>query len=452
MNISKQTETRTEDASLLAKFVVEGDEEAIARLVSKYQSLVWNVCCRVLNNRWDAEDAFQATFMLLATRAHRIRKPKSLSSWLYGAAYRTASSIRKQRHRDFLSYEASTDPRADRDVLEEVAKKNENELVSAELMLLKEAYRTPLLMFYFLGQSSCQIASSLDLSVAAVESRLRRAKAVMKHRLRLRGIDLGASYTALALPVMAISPNLVSTTLSGITAASMVRGLSHWLANALSTVQQTGAKLMLVKTLVSFSIIGLFSIGFVSHGASGLGGITVVEGAGQNLSLPIKFVSEEEEEVETSVLRNFHSHVRDVWWNVHDHFFGSTDRELRLQLEPLPPADVEKLGVQLEWTHDDRFSFEIDTDPNVENEVVYGVLVDVEEDEAVEGIFVANAVWSPQKASDERRKTALPKLSDIPIIGQLFEAQPLTEEVELFVVEGSGVSGTETTETPNDKK
>ena len=66
------------------------------------------------------------------------------------------------------------------DVLEYVARKNENELVSAEIMLMKEKHKTPLLMFYFMGDSTAQIAETLGTTISAVESRLRQARRALR--------------------------------------------------------------------------------------------------------------------------------------------------------------------------------------------------------------------------------------------------------------------------------
>jgi DNA-directed RNA polymerase specialized sigma24 family protein len=78
------------DTQLLAQFAAERDEAAFAALLERHGALVWGVCSRVLNHTQDAEDAFQATFLLLARKATSIRKPQSLGSWLYGVAYRSA--------------------------------------------------------------------------------------------------------------------------------------------------------------------------------------------------------------------------------------------------------------------------------------------------------------------------------------------------------------------------
>src|SRR5262245_49229684 len=78
------------DAQLLQHFADGSDSTAFAALLHRHSRLVWSVCRHVLNREHDAEDAFQATFLVLARRATSIRKPQAVASWLYGVAHRIA--------------------------------------------------------------------------------------------------------------------------------------------------------------------------------------------------------------------------------------------------------------------------------------------------------------------------------------------------------------------------
>src|SRR5262245_35315620 len=84
----------TTDAQLLRRFACDGDEAAFADLVTRHGPLVLSVCRRVLGTLQDAEDAFQATFLVLARKAGAIQNPGLLGNWLYGVASRIARKAR----------------------------------------------------------------------------------------------------------------------------------------------------------------------------------------------------------------------------------------------------------------------------------------------------------------------------------------------------------------------
>src|SRR5580658_6353658 len=87
------------DGELLALFLNSRDDAALAILVRRHAPMVWGVCRRLLEHSQDAEDAFQATFLVSARKAQTIRKPASVSCWLYGVASRVATKLRRKTRR-----------------------------------------------------------------------------------------------------------------------------------------------------------------------------------------------------------------------------------------------------------------------------------------------------------------------------------------------------------------
>jgi DNA-directed RNA polymerase specialized sigma24 family protein len=87
------------DAELLRRFAAKHDEAAFGGLMRRYGELVWGVCRNLLRSHADAEDAFQATFLVLARQAGSIKKPGAVGSWLYGVGYRVAMKAKSVKGR-----------------------------------------------------------------------------------------------------------------------------------------------------------------------------------------------------------------------------------------------------------------------------------------------------------------------------------------------------------------
>src|SRR4051794_18816930 len=94
-----ETSRDVSDRQLLQHFLAQRDEAAFGNLVQRHGATVWGVCRRLLRQEQDAEDAFQAVFLVLARKAASIRKGEAVGSWLYGVAYRTALKARKSTTR-----------------------------------------------------------------------------------------------------------------------------------------------------------------------------------------------------------------------------------------------------------------------------------------------------------------------------------------------------------------
>jgi RNA polymerase sigma factor (sigma-70 family) len=179
----------TSDAQLLKRFAETRDGEAFREIVLRHEKLVLGVCRRVLWDEHEAEDAFQATFMILARRSHELHTRTELGGWLYSVAYRTAvraRSQKKRRRHEPLPAELSVPG----DVLASVARRDELQSLDEELNRLPQKYREPLVLHYLLGRTQNEVAQALGLSVRTVEGRVRRGKAELRYRLARRGIGV----------------------------------------------------------------------------------------------------------------------------------------------------------------------------------------------------------------------------------------------------------------------
>jgi RNA polymerase sigma factor (sigma-70 family) len=131
------------DFQLLECFIARRDEASFATLVQRYGDTVWRVCQRVLRQEQDAEDAFQAVFLLLARKARSIRKPEAVGSWLYGAAYRTAMRARRSFSRRQEHEEQVARPMPEPPPWNEAALRELQRLLDEEVQRLGEKYRVP---------------------------------------------------------------------------------------------------------------------------------------------------------------------------------------------------------------------------------------------------------------------------------------------------------------------
>ena len=180
----------TEDSDLLAAYCACQDQDAFAQLVQRYGGLVLGVCRRVLSQEDDAEDAFQATFVLLARRAASIDRQRPLASWLYTVAYQTALKARGRRERRRqVERQAPTrmiapqpSPPAEWQDLRAV--------LDAELLDLAERDRELILLCDVQGKGHRTVAEELRIPAGSVSRRLASAREQLRNRLTRRGVSL----------------------------------------------------------------------------------------------------------------------------------------------------------------------------------------------------------------------------------------------------------------------
>ena len=205
------TVTRVTDGSLLDRFrngPAEDAEAAFAVLVDRHGPMVLQVCRRILGDRHDAEDAAQATFLVLARQAHTIRQRDSVASWLYGVAARVAGRARRdaarRRARERRGAEVAMTIRRGDDGDRDASETSWPELYE-ELGRLPDRFRLPIVLCHLEGLTYEQAARQLGCPVRTIQSRLARGRQRLRDRLTRRGV---------APAVLALPPDVASTVLS----------------------------------------------------------------------------------------------------------------------------------------------------------------------------------------------------------------------------------------------
>jgi RNA polymerase sigma factor (sigma-70 family) len=253
------------DAQLLDRFVTAGEEAAFGTLVQRHGPMVLSVCRRVLQNLQDAEDAFQATFMVLARQAASIRKRGALASWLYGVAHRVARKAQADdiRRRTREGQVQDMTPQAS---LPEAAWHELRAILDEELDRMPEKYRAPLVLCYLEGKTNEEAAAALGWTKGTVSGRLARARDLLRGRLTRRGLALSAGmlvglFGAGTAPA-AVPGTLLNTTV--LAATSFAAGKAA-IAGAAAALAE-GVMRALFVTKCKFILGVVLSLGLVAGG------------------------------------------------------------------------------------------------------------------------------------------------------------------------------------------
>jgi RNA polymerase sigma factor (sigma-70 family) len=186
------------DPQLLERFLRRKDEDAFAALVRRHGPMVLAVCRRLLPEPHDAEDAFQATFLVLVRKASDVGRPERLGNWLYGVAYRIALKARGRHARRRRTEQPLTDVPVEGGVADLVWREL-RPVLDEELNRLPEKYRTPVVLCYLEGVSKRAAARQLGWPEGTLSVRLHRAREILRGRLTRRGLALSAGVVAAAL-------------------------------------------------------------------------------------------------------------------------------------------------------------------------------------------------------------------------------------------------------------
>jgi RNA polymerase sigma factor (sigma-70 family) len=180
------------DEQLLSLFFKDREDAAFAAILERHGPLVYGVCRRVLCDANDAEDAFQATFLVLVRKGGTLREPARLASWLYGVAHRTARKVRAKAALRTRSERQASDmptPSATRDMtLDEL-----RTILDEEISQLPQKYSLPLVLCYLEGKTNAEAAAQLGWPEGSMSRRLSRARDLLRSRLARRGLALSAA-------------------------------------------------------------------------------------------------------------------------------------------------------------------------------------------------------------------------------------------------------------------
>lgn len=193
-SMAAETLGHQSDRQLVEQLLAERDDAAFETVVRRHGFMVYRVCRRILEREQDAEDAFQATFLVLAKNLHTVRKYSSLASWLHGVAHRVAikskaqAAIRRRHERSAVNRNV---PR-DADSWPKMCA-----VLDTELAKLPEKWRQPLILCYLEGCTQDEASRQLGCSKNTLRRRLEAARTALAQRLIRRGLAWQAAFTAL---------------------------------------------------------------------------------------------------------------------------------------------------------------------------------------------------------------------------------------------------------------
>jgi RNA polymerase sigma factor (sigma-70 family) len=190
------------DGQLLTHFVEDRDELALETLVRRHAPMVWRVCRRNLTRHDDAEDAFQATFLVFLRKAASIRSRELLANWLYGVAYQTSRKVRQSAAKLPMPLPTPEPPLVAPD---DTFGPELLTQLDRELSRLPEKYRSAIVLCHLQGKSLRDAAEQMHVAEGTVGSRLARGREMLARRLARPGVTVSATSLAAVLAEQAAS-------------------------------------------------------------------------------------------------------------------------------------------------------------------------------------------------------------------------------------------------------
>jgi RNA polymerase sigma factor (sigma-70 family) len=258
------------DVQLLREFCRNGDEFSFAALLKRHGPMVLSVCRHVLGHEQDAEDAFQATFLVLACKAASIRRGEALINWLHGVAFRMAMNMKRNAARR-REQEARLEPSTGLNPSGEVAWREVQAILEEEIHRLPQKYRAPFLLCCIQTLPRAEAARQLGVKEGTVWSRLAQARKLLQARLTRRGVSLSA--------LMAVAALSQTSTQAGhlhVLTSATLKGALHYAVSGTAAEGAVSAKVVALANGVGKAMISgklklaaliALSVGLVATGA-----------------------------------------------------------------------------------------------------------------------------------------------------------------------------------------
>jgi RNA polymerase sigma factor (sigma-70 family) len=259
------------DGQLLERFLVRHDEDAFTVLVRRHGRMVLGVCRRLLANTHDADDAFQATFLVLVRKAKALLSRQTVGDWLYGVAYHTAlkarAAIRRRREMERRA--------ADMVGRQPTASDGGSDwlpLLDQELRHLPEKYRVPVVLCDLEGKTLREAAGLLGWPQGTVAGRLSRARNLLARRLRRHGLVVSAGSLAALLTAEVASAcvpaALARSTVGAATLAITGKSIAAGVISANVTALTEGVLQAMLLHKLKFPVVILLSVALAGAGVS----------------------------------------------------------------------------------------------------------------------------------------------------------------------------------------
>jgi RNA polymerase sigma factor (sigma-70 family) len=275
------------DGELLECYRARRDEAAFATLVRRHGPMVLGVCRRILRNEADAEDAFQAVFLVLVRKAGSIRRAGMVGNWLYGVAHQTALKAKAMHNRRHVKeLEAGTQPRPN--VADEVWRQAQL-LVDDALSHLPDNHRVPIVLCDLEGRTIKEAARQLGWPQGTVASRLTRGRALLARRLGRSGLQLSAAALAALLAPGAMSAQVPAPLLASTLKAAGLFALG----NTMAVGAVSATTLALTQGVLHAMLLTKLKIAGVVLIASMLLALSIGAGSGANPTTGVEVAQEQ---------------------------------------------------------------------------------------------------------------------------------------------------------------